>query len=213
MATWAGALVKTGGGGDFAAIAVKHRIAIAERVGPWLLVQADAGLHPPRLAEDLSRDLQSTVIAFFVQSAASVEQIEHWENGRLLRKLEYSGDGGGWITQDGAPQAWEAAYFFAEDRGTGEGQEWPHNLGDELGEEDIARYERAKKQGDATSIMDLVSGGSAWPLHRLCAHFGVDPDRPGARVTAPPTRWRPRLIVLAILAFLVGMFLLGALSK
>src|SRR5262249_5191529 len=129
------------------------------------------------------------------------------------RKLEYSGDGGGWITQDGSSQAWEPAYFFGDDEGTGDEEKWPHNLGDELDDEDIARYERAKQQRDASSIMDLLRGGSVWPLHRLCAHLGVDPNTPGARVTAPPTNWRPRLIVLAIIAFLVGMFLLGALSK
>jgi hypothetical protein len=209
MATWAGALVKTGGCGDLAAIAANHRITIEKPTTPWLLVQADAGLYPPPFAEALSRELKTTIIAFFLQSAASVEQVEHWESGRLVRKLEYSGDGGGWITQEGSPQAWEAAYFFAEDEGTGDAEKWPHNLGDELTDDEIARYERAKQRGDATSIMDLVSGGSAWSIHRLCAHFGVDAAEPGARFS-PPTSWRSRLIALAIVAFLVGLVLVGA---
>lgn len=217
MTTWAGALVETRGQADLASIAARHRIALVDfaATAPWLLVHADvnrASLNPPRFAEELSRELQTTVIGFFLQSTASVEQIEHWEDGRLLRKLEYSGDGGGWITQQGSPQLWESAYFFAEDEGTDEGENWPHNLGDELTDEDLARYERARDQKDATPIMDLLSGGSSWSIHRLCKHFSVDPNKPGARFT-PPTNWKPRLILAGIVALFIAMFLLGALTR
>lgn len=213
MGTWVGAIVETHGRADFPAIAAKHRIAAPEAVKPWVLVDGYFGLStlvPPLFAEALSRDLQGTVIAFFVQETASVEQIEHWENGQLMRKLEHS-DSGGWVTQQGTPRDWEPVYFFAEDEGTAEGQKWPLNLDDELTDEELARYNRARAQRDASGIMDLLRGGSAWQLERLCAHFGLNPRQPDARYT-PPKTWKLQIIVAAIIVFLVGSFLLGILS-
>jgi hypothetical protein len=214
MSTWAGAIVETHDRADFAAVAAKYRIAISGDVTPWILVEGEtnfASLCPPAFAEALSRELQCTVIAFFLQSTASVEEVEHWDNGKLLRKLQYSHDGGGWLTHSGTPQAWEPKYFFADDEGTREGATWPSNLGDEVTDEEIARYERARAANDATAILDLLSGGSARGIHRLCKHFGVRPDAAGARYT-PATSWKPRIILAAIVLFFVGMVLLGALS-
>jgi hypothetical protein len=217
MTTWAGALVETRGRGELAALAARHRIALVDfdAMAPWLLVQVDvnfANLNVPGFAEELSRELHTNVVGFFLQSTASIEQIEHWQDGRLLRKLEYSGDEGGWIRQQGSPQTWESAYFFEEGEGTNEGETWPNNLRDELTDEELDRYERARDRKDATPIMDLLSGGSPWSIHRLCTHFGVDPDKPGARFT-PPTNWKPRLIAAGIVVFLIGAFLLGALTR
>jgi hypothetical protein len=216
MTTWAGALVETRGREDLAGIFAKHRITLADYdpTLPWLLIDVDvnfAHLNPPKFAEELSNELHARIIGFFLQSTASVEQIEHWEDGRLLRKLEYSADEGGWLTQFGSQQPWEPAYFFADDEGVEEGENWPLNLGDEVTDEELARYKRAREQKDAAPIMDLLSGGSAWSIHRLCAHFGVDPAKPGARFT-PPTNWKPRLIRAGVILLFVGMSLLGALT-
>ncbi len=215
VSTLAGAIVDHRGSIDFPAIAGRFQIIISTASQGWSLVQCDvnlASLGPPTFARELSRELRTTVIAFFLQSAASVEQIEHWENGQLMRKLEYSGDGGGWVTQSGTPQAWEPTYFFAEDEGTVEGAKWPMNLRDELSDEELARYERAKISSDASSVMDLLSGGSVWPIERLCRYFGLDLAKPNAHYT-PPTNWKPRIIAAAILAFLLAMILLGALTR
>jgi hypothetical protein len=214
MSTWAGAIVETRGRADFAVIAAKYRIAVTSAVSPWILVEGEitfANLCPPIFAEALSRELESTVIAFFVQTTASVEEIEQWENGKLVRKLQYSHDGGGWITHAGAPQAWEPKYFFADEEGTADDAEWPSNLGDEVSDEQVARYDRARAANDAMSILDLLSGGSARGMYRVCEQFGVNPEAAGARYT-PPTHWKPRIILAAIVLFLVGMFLLGAVS-
>ncbi len=213
MTTWAGAIVETRGRADFPALAALHRITVTGAVTPWVLVQGDvtfAALGPPVFAEALSRELQGTVLAFFVQSTASVEQLEHWEKGQLVRKLQYTGDAGGWVTRQGTPQAWESVYFFADDEGTAEDMAWPLNLGDELSDEQLARYERARVAKDASGILDLLQGGSVWQLHRLCEHYGLDPGKPGARYT-PPRSWKPWLLAAAVLAFLGGMVLLAAL--
>jgi hypothetical protein len=214
VATWVGAILKTGGHADFAAIAARYRIAVTGPVTPWVLVQADlkfAGLRPPVFAEALSREIEGAVIAFAVQTTASVEEIEHWEKGQLARKLEYSGDQGRWITQAGKPQDWEPAYFFAEGEGTAEGASWPYNLGDELTDEQLARYERARAAKDASGIMDLLDGGSTIGMQRLCAHFGTDPRQPAARYR-PPTSRKLQLTVVAAVAFTVGMVLLTVLG-
>jgi hypothetical protein len=213
MATWAGAIVETRGRTDFPAIAAAHRITVTGPVTPWVLVQGSvsfAAPGPPVFAEALSRELQGTVLAFVVQTTASVERLEHWEKGQLVRKLEYAGDAGGWVTRQGTPQAWEGVYFFAEDEGTAEDMAWPLNLGDELSAEQLTRYERARAAKDASGILDLLQGGSLWQLHRLCEHYGLDPSKPGAHHT-PPRSWKPWLLAAAVLAFLVGMVLLAAL--
>ncbi len=214
MSTWAGAIVDTRGSSEFATVAAKYRIVVTREVTPWVLVECDtnfASLCPPVFAEALSRELQTTVIAFFLQTAASVEDVEHWEHGKLLRKLQYSQDGGGWITHSGSAQAWEPQYFFADDEGAAGDANWPSNLDEGATDEEIARYGHARAANDATAILDLLSGGSARGIHRLCKQFGVSPDAAGGRYT-PPTNWRLRIIVAAIALFFVGLFLLGALT-
>lgn len=212
MATWVGALVETKGRAELGAILSAHGATLEGAPGPWVLVQVDGGaISPPDFARHVSRALGGRAISFAAQTAASVEALQAWDEGTLVRTLTYSGDQGGWIEQDGAPQDWEAAYFFADGEGTRDGEAWPLALDDEISDEDLARFETARAAKDASTVMDLLHAGSAHGLRRLCAHFGVDPQRPGARVVVPQS-WKPRLVVAAIVVFLVGMFLLGALT-
>ncbi|MBK8239768.1 MAG: hypothetical protein IPK74_29960 [Deltaproteobacteria bacterium] len=60
--------------------------------------------------------------------------------------------------------------------------------------------------------MDLLSGGSAGSIDRLCRDFGVDPRRPGG-IYRPPTNWKPRIVIAAIVLALVGAFILGIVIK
>jgi hypothetical protein len=160
----------------------------------------------------MSRELQTSVVAFFIQTAASNERVEHWEQGRLVRELEYAGDGGGWIAQSGTPQRWESSWFFSEDESTAEGSPWPLNLREDISEDDIRRYERARAAGDVTQVISLLVGGSTSSVERMCRFFGVDPRSPGARYRSS-TSWRLRLVASAVILFLVGAFVLGALSS
>lgn len=215
MVTWAGAIVESRRAGDLAAAGSKHGIEMVDTgTGPgWLLVDVGvnaAHLRPPKFAERLSRDIQGTVIGFFLQSTASCEDIEHWHDGTLLRRLVYSADEGGWITQFGSVQPWEAAYFFPTGEGTEDGEEWPSNLGDEIADDEIARYRQAKAAQDASGVMELLSAGSPSSIRRLCAHFGIDIERPAARFT-PPANLKPWLVLAAIVLLLAGAMLLGAL--
>ncbi|MEZ4359116.1 MAG: hypothetical protein R3B48_02975 [Kofleriaceae bacterium] len=215
MATWIGAIIDGARPAELRAAALRHGLVGDVGEQPRLLVHADVrlgSLGPPPFAKAISEELGCTVVAFAVQTTASVEDVEHWESGKLVRKLQYSGDEGGWITHDGERQPWEATYFFAEDEGTEQDKSWPHNLDDELPHEDLARYTRAREARDASSIMDLISGGSTGSVERLCRYFGLDPQRPGA-VYRPRTNWKPRIMVAAIVLFLVGMVLLKALAN
>lgn len=215
MATWIGALVETRDHADLAALLAEHHIEMVGPSAPWILVHCDAGLshlHLPDFAEALSLKLDASVIGFLVQTTGGVEQIEHWQAGKLVRKLEYSGDAGGWVTQAGTPQPWERAYFFAEDESTAEDGTWPSNLGDELTDDERARYECARAAQDASGIMDLLVGASLWPLQRLCRHFGVDPCQPAAQ-NFPRKSWKPRVVLAAVAVFLAGMLLLGMRSR
>lgn len=212
MATWVGALVETTGRAELGAILSAHGVTLEGTPGPWVLVQVDGGaISPPDFARHVSRALGGRAISFAAQTAASVEALQVWNEGTLVRTLTYSGDQGGWIEQNGAPQDWEAAYFFADGEGTRDGEAWPLALDDEISDADMARFEQARAAKDASTVMDLLHAGSAHGLRRLCAHFGVDPRRPGARIVVPAS-WKPRLVVAAIVVFLVGMFLLGALT-
>ena len=79
------------------------------------------------------------MVAFFIQTTASNERVEHWDNGRLVRELEFAGDSGGWIAQSGIPQQWESSLFFSEEESTAEGAPWPLNLREDISEDDIRR--------------------------------------------------------------------------
>jgi hypothetical protein len=214
MATWAGAIVRVEDPARFVEVATKHRVAVSAASPSWVLIAGDPRLRrmgPPAFAEALSRELQTSVVAFFIQTAASNERVEHWDQGRLVRELEFAGDSGGWIAQSGTPQQWESSLFFSEDESTAEGAPWPLNLREDISEDDIRRYARARAVGDATQVMDLLVGGSASSVERMCRFFGVDPQSPGARYRSP-TNWRLRLLASAVILLLVGAFVLGALT-
>lgn len=208
MSTWQGALVRMEHGDRFRELAGRYRIVVTDTSGPWVLVGVPpqlGKLGPPPFAQSLSNELNTTVIAFFVQTTVSDERIEHWQSGRLVRELEYYMDGGGWIAQSGEPQEWEGAYFFSKNEGTGPNDEWPSNLGDEVSEDDIGRYEEARSKRTAGPVMDLLMGGD---VMRLCKFYGVDIAHPGAQYT-PAKNWRVLGLVLFTVALFVGALVLG----
>ncbi len=212
MSTLQGALVRVENADRFREVAERYRIVVADASRPWVLVEVApqlGRLGPPPFAQALSKELNTTVIAFFVQTTVSNERVEHWQSGRLVRELEYYMDGGGWIAQSGEPEEWEGAYFFAEDKGTGAEEEWPNNLGDEVSEEDIRRYDAARSKRAAGPIMDLLMGGD---VLRICEFYGVDIVHPGARYVAP-RNWRLLSLVLLIAALFVGALVLGAMAR
>lgn len=141
----------------------------------------------------------------FSQTTASVEHLQHWENGNLRRELRYHLDSGGWITQEGPPQAWESTYFFSDDEGTENGERWPRGLPDDISEVDLDRYNRAKESGNPSEIMDLLGEGD---LVHLCRSYGIDPDRPHAH-HRPSPNLRPWLILGLVVGGLVLAFVCG----
>jgi len=208
MSTLQGALVRVEDSDRFREVAARSRIVVVDASGPWVPIDVApqlGKLGPPPFAQALSKELNTTVIAFFLQTTVSNERVEHWQSGRLLRELEYYMDGGGWIAQSGEPQEWEGVYFFAQDEGTGPNDEWPSNLGDEVSEDDIHRYEAARSRRIAGPVMDLLRGGD---IVRLCNFYGVDLGRPGAHYTTRPN-WRVLGSVLLILVLFVGAIVLG----
>lgn len=156
---------------------------------------------------DLSAALRTTVIAFFAQTTASVEHLQHWENGALKRDLQYELESGGWITQEGPLQAWESTYFFSEHEGTEDGKRWPRGLPDDISDADLDRYNRAKESGNPSEIMDLLGEGD---IARLCQSYGIDLQRPHAH-HHPPPNLKPWLILGLVVGGLVLALVSGAL--
>lgn len=217
MVTWAGAFVEVSRR-ELEALAPQHRLALVQGTAAperrWQYVEAGvngAHLTVPRFSQELSRALHCTVVGFFLQSTSSIEDIEHFDNGVLVRKLTYSGDEGGWMDSFGERQAWESAYFFAPDEGVGDAREWPSNLDDGISDADFERYREARRQKDASGILDLLSAGSRRSIQRLAGHFGVDLTQPDAHFT-PPTNWKPRLILAGITLVILGALVAGALT-
>ncbi|MEQ1570994.1 MAG: hypothetical protein ABMA64_35520 [Myxococcota bacterium] len=212
MSTLCGALVERGER-DLTSLASKHRITVLGPLGPWVFVRGDvnmAHIEPPRFASALSSELEGSVIAFMLQTTASSEVLEHWERGALVRRLVCQD--GRWKTREGMHQAWESIYFFDPSEGIGEGEKWPLTLDDDLTEQDEQRYEEAKRAGDPSAVLDLLRGGSVWPLHRLAKHLGVDLRSPAASYSVP-ANWKPWLALTLALAFVCSCGVLGALSR
>lgn len=208
MATWQGALIRAETTARLLELAERYRIVVSDPSGPWLLIDVEpqyGRLEPPAFARGLSKDLNTSVIAFFLQTTVSNERVEHWENGELVRELEYYQDGGGWIAQRGTPQPWEGDYFFSNEEGTGDTESWPSNLSDEVSTDDIARYEEARSKHVPGLIMDLLRGGS---IARLCTFYGVDPKRPSGYYKSPPN-WRVGGTLIAVVLFFVSACILG----
>lgn len=212
MATWIGAIVD--------GVPVERFLTYARGLGidvynaekaPFLvhIAPSISVLHPPQFAQAMSQELECTVVAFFVQTTASVEELEHWENGVLKRRLAFSADEGGWLAQEGNAQPWEAAYFFSEGEGTGDDEQWPLNLLDDISDEEIERYNTARKNQDAAPIMDLFFAGSTDGVERVCAFYGLDAQRPNGLLL--PKRKFPYLILLLFFLFFAVSLGLGVL--
>ena len=177
MSTWVGVIVETAGRADFWDVARTHGIHQESRELPaHVLVECDAGFDfqaSVRLAEAISRDLGVMAIGFVVQTTADVHEVHAFRNGVALRRLAYSrDDDAGWVRSEGTAQPWERVYFFDDAASM---------LSDDLAPEDVARYDAARRQGDASSVMDLMHPSSTAPMHRVCAAFEVSPDRPSGR--------------------------------
>ncbi len=212
MSTWCGALVEVGKH-DLSTFAARHRLTIDAPLGPWALMVGEvsvAHIEPPRFAAELSAEIEGTVIAFMLQTGASCETLEHWERGELKRRLVCLD--ASFTTIEGTPQAWEATYFFDPAEGTADGKRWPLTLDDDIGEEDRLRYEEAKRVGEPSRVLDLIRGGSVWPMHRLVQHFGLDPKRPGARYSVPRSS-KPWAVIVLVIALFAGSLALGALTR
>lgn len=212
MSTWCGAIVELRGR-DVAAFAARNRITLSGPHGAWALLQGDVNLahiEPPRFARELSLEVGGAVIAFMLQTTASCEAIEHWERGELRRRLVC--EDGRWTVVEGTPQSWEKTYFFDDAEGTAPGGKWPHELDDDVSDEDRRRYEEAKRAGDPSPVLDLLRGGSVWPMNRLMKSLGLDPRAPSGHYTVP-ANWKPWAVLAVIVAFVVGSGLLGALTR
>lgn len=177
MSTWVGAIIETAGRADFWEIARKHGVEGTHHETPkYVLIECNVGFDfqaSIRLAEAMSRDVGATAIGFVVQTTADVHEIHVFNKGTSIRRLTYSRDEeDGWIHVEGTPQPWERAYFF---------DDTADMLWDELPDEDVARYEAARREGDASAVMDLMHPSSTAPMHRVCAFFNVPADRPHGR--------------------------------
>ncbi|NUO53886.1 MAG: hypothetical protein HOV80_34005 [Polyangiaceae bacterium] len=187
MSTWVGAIIETAGRADFWDIARKHGVdGSTQEIPKYVLIDFEVGFDldaSVRLAEAMSRDLEVMAIGFVVQTSADVHGVHAFNKGAAIRRLVYSRDNDGWVQMEGTPQPWERAYFFDERASTtsDEGNRWPDMLWDEMSEQDIARYEAARRVGEASSVMDLMHPSSTAPMRRVCESFDVRPDRPLGR--------------------------------
>ncbi len=199
MSTWVGVIVETAGRADFWDIVRKHGVdGVTQEIPEYVLIDCDVGLDvhaSVRLAETVSRDLGATAIGFVVQTSADVHEVHAFSKGTAVRRLGYSRDSDGWVQVEGTPQQWERAYFFDDTASTAsdEASQWPDMLWDELSEQDVARYEAARRVGEASTVMDLMHPSSTAPMHRVCGTFGVQPD-------GPLGRWKKRSFLSRLFA-------------
>jgi hypothetical protein len=129
-------------------------------------------------------------VGLLMQTSADVHGVRAFDRGKLVRRIDYSGDSG-WLDVSGTPQPWESVFFFDGPADLAPGTTWPDTIWDDLEDADIARYEAARAIGAASDVMDLVhaSGGG---IHRVAAALGVDPSHPSGRYRRP--RWWQRLL-------------------
>jgi len=166
-----------------------HVESTSSAMTPWLLV--DAGTRFGKIeafGESVARDLGTEVIAISAQTSADAYGLWHFRGSERVRVLVYSRDEGGWITDQGSTQDWEPTFFFDDRASTAAGDDandWPDNLYDDMSDDDRVRYEAAKTIGDARSILGLLHPSSLAPFTRLCWHFGLELQKPGA-VWSPP---------------------------
>ena len=188
MSTWVGTIVATNGTSEFWKVAFKHGVQqVVDGVPPFVLVECDVGFDfqaSVRLAEALSSALSTTAVGFVVQTTSDVHEIHTFVKGTCVRLLAYNRDDGGWVIVEGEPQLWERAYFF-DDGSTTYAETWPDLLSDELSEDDVRRYDEAKRAGNAMSVLPLLHPSSTAPMWRVCESLGIKADESAGR-------WRKR---------------------
>ncbi len=193
MSSWVAAIVDTGGRSDFWDVARRHHVSSSvETVPARALIECEGDFEAStRLAEALSAELATSAVGLFMQTGADAYGVRAFDRGKLVRRLDYSRDYGGWLDVSGTPQPWDSAVFFDGPADLAPGTPWPDTIHDDLDDADLARYEAARAIGDASNVMDLVhaSGGS---IHRVAAALGVDPSQPVARYRRP--RWWQRAL-------------------
>ncbi len=169
MATWVACIVETKGRPDFWDVARKRGVRPStDAIPAYALIDCDSGfdfLASTRLAEALSRDLSAVAIGFVVQTTSDVHLTHVYASGECVRRLEYNRDDGGWGLVQGAPQAWEPAYFFAMPT-------------DELSDEERARCAAAERAGDASSVVELLYPTSTAPMWAVCESLGIKEGQP-----------------------------------
>lgn len=184
MSTWIAAIIASEGRADFWSRVRNHGVHPVEPTVPkHVLVECDAGFQfhaSIDLAALLSRELRTSSLGFIAQTTADVYEIEAFEAGRRVRRLAYSRDGGGWLEVLGAPQQWEPVFFFGDGSTRHAEGQVPDLVDDDVSEDDLIRYEQAKRTGDPKPVMDLIHPSSLSPLYRLCGYFDVDPQHPTA---------------------------------
>lgn len=194
MSTWIAAIVDTGGRTDFWTVARRNHVtAVHETVPARALIDCTDTLDfeaSTRLAQALSGALGTSAIGLFLQTVSDVYGVRVFERGQIVRRLEYSPDGGGWLTVTGTAQPWESALFFDGPADPTSDTHWPDTIYDDLEDADIARYEAARRRGDASDVMDLVHATHEG-IHRVALALGVRPDTHDAHYRKP--RWWQRL--------------------
>jgi hypothetical protein len=196
MSSWVAAIVKMPGGA-WTKLRAHHVESTSSAVKPWVLIDGRGRFGTiEAFGENVARDLGSDVIAISAQTNADAYGIWHFRGDERARVLVYSRDYGGWLTDEGATQDWERTFFFDERATTSDsddGSRWPDNLYDEMSDEDLARYEAAKKDGDARSILGLIHPSSLTPFARLCRHFDLELQKPSAIWNPPKISFLSRL--------------------
>lgn len=186
MSSWVAAIVKMPSDA-YGKLHTHHVESTSSAVKPWLLIDCKDQLGKVEtFGEVLARDLDSDVLAIVAQTNADAYGIWHFHSDRRVRAIEFSRDSGGWLVDDGDTQDWERALFFDPRSSTkDDDQPWPDTLPDDISDEDLARYEVAKKKGDSRSIQNLLHLHSLAPFERLCRHFDLEWNKPSA-IWHPP---------------------------
>lgn len=82
------------------------------KVGEWAEIALPGVETGEAVALELSARVSGEVIWILIQTTASVLAIVHFENGQVVRRLEFSD--GEWLTVEGTPREWETWLFSDE---------------------------------------------------------------------------------------------------
>lgn len=191
MSSWVAAIVDTRERADFWDVARSHHVVPTVTAVPArALIECELDFEAStRLAKALSAKLDTSAVGLFMQTGADGYGVCAFERGKLVRRIDYSRDVGGWLEVSGTPQSWESAFFFDGPVDLDSEKPWPDTIYD-LDDTDIARYESARAIGDASNVMDLVHPCSG-SIYRVAAALGVDPNQPVGRYRR--RRWWQRV--------------------